>query len=104
MAKIGLPKGSGKRRKVREKSVKSQGILKWILSGNPDYCYPASRPWCMYFQYKIWLKPSAEQQYLYGHHVMKSGLGRITENTPQYQGVIVYNMADLPLVIIFTHP
>ena len=34
MAKIGLPKGSGKRLKVREKSVKSQGILKWILSGN----------------------------------------------------------------------
>ena len=30
---------------------------------------------------------------------MKSGLGRITENTPQYQGVIVYNMADLPLVM-----
>ena len=35
MAKIGLPKGSGKRLKVRKKSVKSQGILKWILSGNP---------------------------------------------------------------------
>ena len=27
MAKIGLPKGSGKRLKVREKSVKSQGIF-----------------------------------------------------------------------------
>ena len=37
MAKIGLPKGSGKRLKVREKSVKNQGILKWILSGNPAY-------------------------------------------------------------------
>ena len=36
MAKIGLPKGSGKQLKVREKSVKSQGILKWIFSGNPD--------------------------------------------------------------------
>ena len=35
MAKIGLPKGSGKRLKVRKKSVNSQGILKWILSGNP---------------------------------------------------------------------
>ena len=35
MAKNGLPKGSGKGLKVREKSVKSQGILKWILSGNP---------------------------------------------------------------------
>ena len=36
MAKIGLPKGSGKRLKVRVKSVKSRGILKWIMSGNPD--------------------------------------------------------------------
>ena len=35
MAKIGLPKGSGKWSKVREKPVKSQGILKRILSGNP---------------------------------------------------------------------
>ena len=37
MAKIDLPKQSGKRSKVREKSVKSQGILKTILSGNPAY-------------------------------------------------------------------
>lgn len=50
-----------------------------------------------YAKYKIWLKASAEQQFLYGHHVMKSGLGRITENTPQYQGVVVYSMSDLPL-------
>ena len=35
MAKIDLPKRSGKRSKVWEKSVKSQGILKTILSGNP---------------------------------------------------------------------
>lgn len=29
---------------------------------------------------------------------MKSGLGRISESTAKYQGVIVYNMADVPLV------
>ncbi|XP_023022368.1 60S ribosome subunit biogenesis protein NIP7 homolog [Leptinotarsa decemlineata] len=50
-----------------------------------------------YAQSKIWLKPSAEQQFLYGHHVNKSGLGRISENTEKYQGVIVYSMSDLPL-------
>jgi len=44
------------------------------------------------------LKPSAEQQFLYGHHVLKSGLGRITENTPKYQGVIILSMNDMPLV------
>ena len=38
MAIIGLQKGSGKRSRVREKSVRSQGILIWIMSGNPD-CY-----------------------------------------------------------------
>ena len=35
MAIIGLQKGSRKRLRVREKSVKSQGILIWIMSGNP---------------------------------------------------------------------
>ena len=34
MAKIGLPKVSGKWSKVREKSVKSRGISKRISSGN----------------------------------------------------------------------
>ncbi|RWS23569.1 60S ribosome subunit biogenesis protein NIP7-like isoform X1, partial [Leptotrombidium deliense] len=50
-----------------------------------------------YAKYKVWLKPSAEQQFLYGNHVLKSGLGRITESTPKYQGVIVYSMSDIPL-------
>jgi 60S ribosome subunit biogenesis protein NIP7 len=35
--------------------------------------------------------------FLYGNHVLKSGLGRITENTPAYQGVVVMSMADVPL-------
>lgn len=50
-----------------------------------------------YAKYKVWLKPNAEQQFLYGNHVMKSGLGRITEGTQKYQGVVVYSMSDLPL-------
>uniref|UniRef100_A0A3B4DBE2 60S ribosome subunit biogenesis protein NIP7 homolog n=2 Tax=Pygocentrus nattereri TaxID=42514 RepID=A0A3B4DBE2_PYGNA len=50
-----------------------------------------------YAKYKVWVKPGAEQSFLYGNHIMKSGLGRITENTPQYQGVVVYSMADVPL-------
>ncbi|CAH2004572.1 unnamed protein product [Acanthoscelides obtectus] len=50
-----------------------------------------------YAQSKIWLKPSTEQQFLYGHHITKSGLGRISENIEKYQGVVIYNMQDLPL-------
>ena len=50
-----------------------------------------------YAKYKIWIKPGSEQSFLYGHHVQKSGLGRITDNTPQYGGVVVYSMNDTPL-------
>eukprot|EP01091_Cochliopodium_minus_P004878 TRINITY_DN14776_c0_g1_i1.p1 TRINITY_DN14776_c0_g1~~TRINITY_DN14776_c0_g1_i1.p1 ORF type:complete len:181 (-),score=29.78 TRINITY_DN14776_c0_g1_i1:56-598(-) len=50
-----------------------------------------------YAQYKVWVKPSAELSFLYGNHVLKSGLGRITANTPKYQGVVIYNMNDVPL-------
>uniref|UniRef100_A0A1I8FXV2 60S ribosome subunit biogenesis protein NIP7 homolog n=1 Tax=Macrostomum lignano TaxID=282301 RepID=A0A1I8FXV2_9PLAT len=50
-----------------------------------------------YAKHKIWLKPSAEQQFLYGHHVTKAGLGRITDATPQYAGLVVYSMSDTPL-------
>lgn len=36
--------------------------------------------------------------FLYGNHVVKAHLGRITEDTPQHQGVVVYSMKDIPLV------
>eukprot|EP00039_Didymoeca_costata_P020367 m.341006 g.341006 ORF g.341006 m.341006 type:complete len:181 (-) comp19721_c0_seq1:21-563(-) len=48
-------------------------------------------------KYKVWVKPNMEQSFLYGNHVLKAGLGRMTENTPRYQGVVVYNMNDIPL-------
>lgn len=48
-------------------------------------------------KYKIWLKPSSEMSFLYGNHVLKSGLARITDNTQQNQGVVVFSMSDIPL-------
>lgn len=36
--------------------------------------------------------------FLYGNHVVKAHLGRITEDTPEHQGVVVYSMSDVPLV------
>lgn len=50
-----------------------------------------------YARFKVWVKPSAEMAFLYGNHVPKSGLARMTEGTPRYAGVIVLNMADVPL-------
>ena len=50
-----------------------------------------------YAQYKIWLKPNGEQLFLYGHHIMKSHIERISEDTPIHSGVIIYNIKDVPL-------
>mmetsp|Transcript_2600 Transcript_2600/g.3658 ORF Transcript_2600/g.3658 Transcript_2600/m.3658 type:complete len:182 (-) Transcript_2600:261-806(-) len=50
-----------------------------------------------YAKYKVWVKPSAEMSFLYGNHIAKSGLARMTESTPQYAGVVVYSMSDIPL-------
>jgi 60S ribosome subunit biogenesis protein NIP7 len=46
---------------------------------------------------KVWIKPTVEQSFLYGNHVLKSGLGRITEDTEKFDGVVIFNMSDLPL-------
>jgi len=46
---------------------------------------------------KIWLKPNGEQSFLYGNHILKSHVARITEDTSQYSGLIVFNINDMPL-------
>ncbi|GFZ14009.1 60S ribosome subunit biogenesis protein [Actinidia chinensis var. chinensis] len=48
-------------------------------------------------KHKVWLKPTSEMSFLYGNHVLKGGLGRITENIVPQDGVVVFSMADVPL-------
>lgn len=43
------------------------------------------------------MKPSGEQSFLYGNHIKKAQVGRMTEGIEKYKGVIVYSMNDLPL-------
>ncbi|KAG8932062.1 ribosome biosynthesis protein nip7 [Tulasnella sp. UAMH 9824] len=50
-----------------------------------------------YAKYKVWVKANGEMPYLYGNHVVKAHLGRITEDTPEHQGVVIYSMSDVPL-------
>ncbi|KAA1096826.1 ribosome biosynthesis protein nip7 [Puccinia graminis f. sp. tritici] len=50
-----------------------------------------------YAQYKVWIKPNGEMPFLYGNHVVKAHLGRITEDTPEHQGVVIFSMNDIPL-------
>ena len=51
--------------------------------------------------YKVWVKPNGEMPFLYGNHVLKAHVGRITQDTPEHQGVVVYSMSDIPLVCLF---
>lgn len=46
---------------------------------------------------QVWVKSSAEMSFLYGNHILKSGLAKITENTPNNAGVVVFSMSDIPL-------
>ncbi|KAI5384473.1 ribosome biosynthesis protein nip7, variant 3 [Lathyrus oleraceus] len=48
-------------------------------------------------KHKVWLKPQSEMSFLYGNHVLESASGRITENIVAGDGVVVFNMADVPL-------
>ncbi|KAG8942540.1 ribosome biosynthesis protein nip7 [Tulasnella sp. 424] len=50
-----------------------------------------------YAKYKVWVKANGEMPFLYGNHVVKAHLGRITEDTPEHQGVVIYSMSDVPL-------
>ncbi|KAI5384474.1 hypothetical protein KIW84_071470 [Lathyrus oleraceus] len=48
-------------------------------------------------KHKVWLKPQSEMSFLYGNHVLESASGRITENIVAGDGVVAFNMADVPL-------
>ncbi|CAD6184183.1 unnamed protein product [Caenorhabditis auriculariae] len=50
-----------------------------------------------YAKYRVWLKPNAEQQFLYGNNVLKSGVARMTEGTPTHSGIVVLSMSDVPI-------
>eukprot|EP00456_Euglypha_rotunda_P016535 TRINITY_DN1547_c0_g1_i5.p1 TRINITY_DN1547_c0_g1~~TRINITY_DN1547_c0_g1_i5.p1 ORF type:complete len:271 (+),score=37.42 TRINITY_DN1547_c0_g1_i5:89-814(+) len=50
-----------------------------------------------YAKYKVWVKPQGVMSFLYGNNVLKAHLGRITEDTPKYQGVVFFSMSDVPL-------
>ena len=50
-----------------------------------------------YSKHKIWVKTGGEMPFLYGNHVIKAHIARMTENIPQYAPVCIYNLNDLPL-------
>ncbi|ELA42734.1 uncharacterized protein VICG_00049 [Vittaforma corneae ATCC 50505] len=50
-----------------------------------------------YANHKVWIKSSAEMNFLYGNNALKSHVHKVSENIPLNAGVFVYNSRDLPL-------
>lgn len=50
-----------------------------------------------YAKYRIWLKSSAEQRLLYGNHVLKSGVGRVSEAMEKNEGLVFFSMNNVPI-------
>lgn len=50
-----------------------------------------------YAKFKVWIKPNGEMPFLYGNHVLKAHVGRMSEDIPEHAGLIVFSMHDVPL-------
>ncbi len=46
---------------------------------------------------KVWIKSSAEMNFLYGNNALKSHIFKISESVPMNSGIFVYNQDDLGL-------
>ncbi|KTW29226.1 hypothetical protein T552_01182 [Pneumocystis carinii B80] len=50
-----------------------------------------------YANYKIWVQQKGEMPYLYGNHVIRAHVGKMSEGIPEHQGVVICSMNDTPL-------
>jgi 60S ribosome subunit biogenesis protein NIP7 len=84
---------------IKREDLLAAGVCmgKFTKSGKFRLHITAMEYLSQYAKYKVWVKPSAEMSFLYGNHVTKNGLARMTESTPQYAGVVVYSMSDIAL-------
>ena len=50
-----------------------------------------------YARFRVWIKPNGEMPFMYGNHVVKAHVGRITDDTPEHAGVVVLSMSGVGL-------
>lgn len=84
---------------VSRDSLSSLGVCfgKFTKTGKFRLHVTALEYLSQFAKYKVWVKPNGEMSFMYGNHILKAHLGRMTEETPEHQGVIVYNMQDIPM-------
>lgn len=51
-----------------------------------------------YCRFKVWIKPTAEMSYMYGNHVLKAHMAKISEEAPEHEGIVVFAQGtELPI-------
>lgn len=48
-------------------------------------------------KYRVWIKTNGEMPFLYGNHVLKAHVGKMSDDIPEHAGVVVMSMKDVPL-------
>lgn len=55
-----------------------------------------------YCRYKVWIKDSAEQSYLYGNHILKAHVAKVSDDVPEHAGAVVFSTNETPLGFVTT--
>ncbi|PVU94692.1 hypothetical protein BB561_002361 [Smittium simulii] len=51
-----------------------------------------------YSKYKVWVKSNGIMSFLYGNHILKAHVGKMSEDVPEHMGVVIYSLdSDTPL-------
>lgn len=72
-------------------------IGKFTKGGSFRITITALYPLQKYALHKVWIKASAEMNFLYGNNALRSHVQKISEDIPINAGVFVYNHLNTPL-------
>lgn len=78
---------------IKRKNLISAGSIigKFTKTGNFRITITALNALHAYAMHKVWIKASAEMNYLYGNNALKSHIQKLSESIPMNAGVFVYN-------------
>ncbi|ODQ82835.1 hypothetical protein BABINDRAFT_11193 [Babjeviella inositovora NRRL Y-12698] len=84
---------------VSRQNLMSLGVCfgKFTKTGNFRLHITALSYLAQYAKYKVWIKQNGEMPFLYGNHVLKAHIGKMSDDIPEHAGVVVYSMHDIPL-------
>lgn len=84
---------------VAREKLHSVGIClgKFTKSGKFRLQITALDVLAQYCRYRVWIKASAEQSFVYGNHILKAHVARMSEDAPEHEGIVVFSASEVPL-------